>query len=130
MAGSKLALEVLAPVLLEQSVVVGVGVHSNGVKRVELTGAVEHILVDLSVEATERAVELPVGEVPGVDETDRVGTDLLKELHDGAGTGELDLADGDGGGGVELAGLLLEGVESVEAEELVHKTEGLGVHVA
>jgi len=56
-----------------------------------------------------------------------VWSDLLEQLHDGAGTSELDLANGNGGGGVELAGLAFERVKGVETEELVHDCTGLGV---
>lgn len=59
-----------------------------------------------------------------------MGTDLLEQLHDGVCARELDLADGDGGAGVELAGLLLEGVQSVQAEQLVHESAGFGVELA
>jgi len=74
----KLTLEVLGVVLLEQRRAVWVRIHRDTIQRVQLTRAVEHVLVDLSVVATERRIELPVGEVPRVDEANGVGTDLLE----------------------------------------------------
>jgi len=58
-----------------------------------------------------------------------VWTNLLEQLHDGRGAGELDLTDGDSGRGVKLAGLLLERVQRVQPKELVHHGLGLGVQV-
>ncbi|TKW50409.1 hypothetical protein CTA1_8296 [Colletotrichum tanaceti] len=123
----QLASQILSLVLLEQHLAVRVGVEDDAVERVVLARALEHVLVDLAVVAAQAAVEHPVVEPPGVDEADGVGADLLQQGHDGLGPGEGDLADGDGGGAVELAGLLLEGVEGVEAEEPVQQGDGGGV---
>ena len=125
----QLALERVALVLLEQSRAVGIRIDSDAVERVELGSAVEHVLVDLAVVSSQAGVELPVGKVPGVDESDGVGSNVLEELHDGRGACQHNLAHSDGRRGVKLAGLLLERVQSVEAEELVHQALGGGVEV-
>lgn len=90
----------------------------------------EHVLIHLPIRAAQTAVELPVREVPRIDETHSVRPDLGEQLHDGAGAGELDLADGDSAGGVEFGSLALESVEGVETEELVHQSLRLRVELA
>lgn len=90
----------------------------------------EHILINLAVRTTKTAVELPVGEIPRVDEAYGVGADVGEQLHDGAGAGELDLAHRDGAGRVELGRLALERVQRIEAEQLVHERLRLRVERA
>lgn len=106
----QLALESLAVVLLEQCRTVGVRVDSDAVEGVELRGPVEHVLVDLAVVSSERGIELPVREVPCINQTHGMRSDVCEQLHDGASAGELDLADSDCGRSVEFRSLLLEGV--------------------
>lgn len=117
----------LRRLVLKKSLVPRVGVKHQVVDGVLLAGPAEQIGVDVTVVPTETAVQLPVGDGPGIDETHGVGADLVEELHHGGGAGQTDLADGDGTGGEELGSFALESVQGVEAEELVH--EGLGVLV-
>lgn len=54
-------------------------------------------------------------------------SDFLQEFHDTLGPRELDLANRHRSRGVELRGLLLERVESIETEEFVEDVDGGGV---
>ncbi|KAI7515059.1 hypothetical protein KC347_g286 [Hortaea werneckii] len=97
---------------------------------VALSGAVEHVFVDLQERNEIRAIQLPVREIPRIHQPHGVRPDLLEQLHHGARAGELDLSDRDSGRGVELARLLLERVKRVQAEELVHDVHRLGAELA
>lgn len=129
MPSLQFALEASTLVILEQSRTVGVWINGDTIERVELRSTVEHVLVNLAIVSSERRIKLPVREVPSVNKTNSVWTNLLEQLHDGACACQLDLADGNGGRGVELAGFLLKSMEGVEAEELVHQTLGGFVNV-
>lgn len=120
------SLQLRTRVLLEQHRRPGVGVDGDLVERVELAGAIEHILVHLAVVAAERAVEDPVVKGPRVDEADGVRPDLLEQDLLGVCAGEDSLAVGSGAGGGELGGLLDEGVEGEEPEKVLQDGEGVG----
>lgn len=77
----------------------------------------------LAVVSAEGTVELPVGEIPSIHEPDGMGPNVLEQLHDVDRTSELDLSHGAGGGGEEFRSLRLEGVESPQAEELLHELD-------
>lgn len=125
----QLASKLFAVILFEERIIVWVWINSDGVERILLAGSVEHVLVNLAVVTTKRAVELPVWKVPRVDEPDRMRSDLLEELHDGVCPGKLNLSDSDCRRGVEFAGLALESVKSIQSEELLHEHQSLGVKV-
>lgn len=110
------AVQGLTLVAPEQDVTVRVWVNRNVVERVELRRPVEHVLIYLAVKATKTAVQLPVWEIPRVGKADGVGPDFLQQVHNSTRAGQLNLADGDGGTGEELAGL---GLQSMECEEAV-----------
>lgn len=81
------------PIPLEHHITVRVRIHREGVQRIELARAVEHVLVDFTVVTAQAAVELPVRDVPRVYQRDGVRSDFLEEARDGSAAGELDLAD-------------------------------------
>lgn len=116
-------------ILLDQHIAIWVWVHSQSVQRVQLAGSVEHILINLSILAAQTAVQLPIRELPSVNQAQGMRSDVSEELHDRLCADELDLADCESGGGVELRSLLLEGAEGEEAEELVHGGDGDGVEL-
>ena len=116
-------------IILDQHIALWVWVHSQSVQRVQLVGPVEHILINLAILAAQTAVKLPIWELPRVDQAQCVRPDVSEELHNRLCADELDLADCEGGGGVELRSLLLEGAEGEEAEELVHGGDGDGVEL-
>lgn len=87
----------------------------------------EQILINLAVKPPETAIELPIREAPGIDQAHGVRADFLEQFHHGLGARELDLADGDGGGGEELRGLALEGMQRIQAEQFPHQRQRLGV---
>lgn len=127
----ELALQLALPdIPLEKDAAIGVWVYDDLVEGVQLASTVEQVFVDLSVVPAEGTVELPVGEVPGIDESDSMRPDLLEEFHHSIGASKLDLADGDGSARVELCGLCLESVEGVQAEELVQEANGLRIQLA
>jgi hypothetical protein len=117
----------LRRLVLKQGRVPRVRVERQVIDRVFLTSTTEEILIDLSVVATKTAVQLPVGDSPGVDQANGVGADVIEELHHRSSAGQGDLADGHGAGGEELGGFTFQSVEREESEELVHQTLGLGV---
>ena len=125
MAKLKLA---LGGLVLENVRVPGIRVEHEVVDWVLLAGTTEQILVDLSIGATQTAVELPVGDSPSINEANGVRTDLVEQLHDGGGAGEGDLADSHGARGEELSSLTLKSVQSVKTEEGVEKGLGVGVN--
>lgn len=125
----KLTLELIAIVALEEDFAIRVRVHRDSVQRVQLAGSVEHILIHFTIITSQRRIQLPVWEVPGVDQSHGMRTNLSKQLHDCIGARQLDLAHGDGSRSVEFRSLGLERVQCVQAEKLVHEIQGSGIQI-
>lgn len=89
----------------------------------------KQILINPPIIPTQTAIELPIGKAPRIDEADGMRANFLQQLHDGLCARELDLPDRDGRAGKELGRLALEGMEGVEAEELLHQGEGVWIQV-
>ena len=77
----KLALNLRPLILFKQHIAVGVRVEHDPIERVELARAIKHILVDAAIMATQTRVELPVGELPRIDEANSMRPNLLQQLH-------------------------------------------------
>ena len=123
---SKFTLEPIPLVLLDQHLAVRIRIDRQRIQRVQLARPDEQILIHLPVGPPQTAIKDPIGEMPRVDQPHSVRPDLLEQLHDRLRPRELDLPHRDGARGEELGRLLLQGVEGVEAEELVHDGRGLG----
>ena len=126
---SKFTFEPVPLVLLDQHLAVRVRIDRQSVQRVQLASPLEQILVHLPVGPPQAAVQDPIREMPRVDQAHGVRSDLLQQLHDRLGPRELDLPHRDGARGEEFRRLLLQRVEGVEPEELVHEGGRLGAEV-
>lgn len=114
--------------VLQHVLIPWVGIEYQVVDRV-LRSTSEQIRVDFTIVAAQTAVELPVRELPGIDETNGMGPDLVQKLHHSVRLRQRDLAGGDGTGREELTGLTLESVQRVQAEELVHQGHSLRIQL-
>jgi hypothetical protein len=103
---------------LEQHITIRIRIHGDLVQRIQLTRAVKHILIHLSVLTSQTAVQHPIVEAPRIHETNGVWANLLEQLHNRVRSRQLNLVLTARATCVELTAFLLKRVQRKEAEQV------------
>ena len=114
-------------ILLNQRLRVRIWINRHRVQWVQLTCSVEQIFIYFPIEATQTAIQLPIWELPCVNQSDGVRSYLFQQLHDSLSSSKLNLSDCDGARGEKFRCFLFKGMKCMEAEEFVHQCNSLAI---
>jgi hypothetical protein len=102
---------------LEQHIAIRVRIHGDLVQRIQLTRTVKHVLIHLTILATQTAIQDPIVETPSIDQSHSMRSDILEQLHNRIRARQLNLMLTARAGCIKLTTLLLQRVQRKQAEE-------------